>query len=92
MKKRRELYFIEPVSIAKHISFVLFIITGLLIIPLEIIQIKTIIVEKRVSITPLLLLSLLLIHPIIGYILTVITCNCYNLVAKKIGGIEYESR
>ncbi|MBC7994061.1 MAG: hypothetical protein H7Z15_12565 [Rhizobacter sp.] len=62
-----------------------------LIVVVPIMLIMSSFMPGEAKLSSLAMLMLPLVYLVFGYIMTVIGCAFYNLVARFVGGIEYES-
>jgi hypothetical protein len=77
---------------AKISAIIFFLISSIIVVPMMLIMViiggfsgET---EIWIKILPILLMPIL--YPIIGFLMTALWCWLYNVLAKRIGGIEIE--
>jgi hypothetical protein len=79
----------SPHQNAKVFAVISAVMSLIIVVPMMLIMSAVMPGEAKFS--SLTLLMLPLFYLVLGYIMTAIGCAFYNLVAKFVGGIEYES-
>jgi drug/metabolite transporter (DMT)-like permease len=87
---KRELTYIEPLRAATLSALLYYLVA----FPMAVIDIVTILLDPRTRAAPdyVVMLAGPLLYGLVGFLATLIGVCCYNLMAKRLGGVRYTVR